>query len=256
MTTANDILAAALDPQMDKTLVIDADLRTITIPPSVPNLGVMSDDSVLWLHFRMPSTYGTVDLTQFKICINYENAQKEPDKAEAKNVSVEGGSIKFSWEVGRNATEYQGTVRFSICLKKEGTTEEFNTTVATLPVLEGLETSERVVQRNPDILEDVLNRLNSLERKAIQTVTEISLPAANWDGDASPYRQVVDVPGITNTSKVNLEFSIDQLVILHDKDVAFVAQNENGTIVVYSLGTNKPANDYVVQATITEVRVV
>ena len=69
--------------------------------------------------------------------------------------------------VGRNALAYRGNIRFIICLKKadaEGVVQqEFNTTVATLSVLEGLETTEAVVAENPDVIEQILTRLDELE---------------------------------------------------------------------------------------------
>lgn len=166
MATADEILAAE-GAEADKTLVINNDLRTITIPPSVKNLGVESDDGVLWLHFRMPSMYGDIDLSTFKIRINYMNANGEGDVAIAKNVSVADGFITFSWKIERKAAAFKGYVNFVVCLKNMDMsgviTEEFNTTVAKLPVLKGLETTEQVVQQNPDVLEAILARLDSLE---------------------------------------------------------------------------------------------
>jgi hypothetical protein len=38
--------------------------------------------------------------------------------------------------------------------------QEFNTTVYSLPVLEGLETTEAVIQQNPDIIEEILQKIN------------------------------------------------------------------------------------------------
>ena len=76
-------------------------------------------------------------------------------------------NITFSWLVGRNALAYRGNIRFVVCLKKvdaEGAVQqEFNTTVAQLAVLEGLETTEAVVAENPDIIEQILARLDDLE---------------------------------------------------------------------------------------------
>ena len=167
MATSDELLAAAMAAEADKTLVIDNDLRTITIPPSIKSLGVESDDDVTLLHFKMPSAYGNIDLSKFAIRINYMNAKGEGDQATAENVTVDDGIISFFWKVGRHAVAYKGTTKFIVCLKKSDSagkiTEEFNTTVASLPVLEGLETTEQVVQRNPDVLENILVRLEKLE---------------------------------------------------------------------------------------------
>ena len=41
--------------------------------------------------------------------------------------------------------------------------EHWNSTIATLEVLEGLETDEAIIEQNPDVLEDVLKRLEGIE---------------------------------------------------------------------------------------------
>ena len=83
-------------------------------------------------------------------------------------------------------------------------------------------------------------------------LTEISLPAANWKGAISPYSQVVAVEGVSVNSMVNLQPSVEQLEIFHDKDIAFSTENDDGVVTVYAIG-DKPTNDYTIQATIMEV---
>ncbi len=83
-------------------------------------------------------------------------------------------------------------------------------------------------------------------------VVEIDLLAANWIGEDSPYSQVIDIEGITEYSQVNLRPSIEQLSIFYDKDLSFVTENDDGVVTVYAIG-DKPANDYTIQATVTEV---
>ena len=83
-------------------------------------------------------------------------------------------------------------------------------------------------------------------------LTEIVLPAANWKGAISPYSQVVAVEGVSVNSKVDLQPSVEQLEIFHDKDIAFSTENDGGVVTVYAIG-DKPMNDYTIQATIMEV---
>ena len=83
-------------------------------------------------------------------------------------------------------------------------------------------------------------------------IAYIDLPAANWKGAASPYSQVVNIDGITENSQVDLTPSVEQLAIFHNKDIAFVTENEDGVVTVYCIG-QKPVADYTIQATITEV---
>lgn len=173
MATADEILDQmesnpelyAADPE--EICIIDNDLRTITVPSGIQTVGVESDEDVRRLYFQMPKQYHEVDLSEFDIRINFMNANNQGDVYAVTDKQVTGDNITFSWLVGRNALAYRGNIRFVVCLKKvdaEGAVQqEFNTTVAQLTVLEGLETTEAVVAENPDIIEQILARLDDLE---------------------------------------------------------------------------------------------
>ena len=83
-------------------------------------------------------------------------------------------------------------------------------------------------------------------------LTSVTLLASAWAGENSPYSQVVAVDGVTKRSLVDLQPSVEQLEIFHEKDLAFTTENDGGVITVYAIG-DKPANDYVIQATVMEV---
>jgi len=85
-------------------------------------------------------------------------------------------------------------------------------------------------------------------------IANVILRANAWVGLASPYSQVVKVDGVTKNSQVDLTPSVEQLVVFYQKDLAFVTENEDGVVTVYAIG-QRPANDYTIQATITEVSV-
>ena len=87
----------------------------------------------------------------------------------------------------------------------------------------------------------------------IARISEVTLLASEWVGSASPYSQAVSIKGVTENSQVDLTPNVDQLVIFHEKDLAFVTENEDGIVTVYAIG-QKPANDYTIQVTITEVK--
>lgn len=83
-------------------------------------------------------------------------------------------------------------------------------------------------------------------------ISQITIHASKWTGSNSLYSQVVNINGITPYSKVDLLPSVEQLAIFHDKDVAFVTENEDGVVTVYAIG-DKPTQDYTMQVSITEV---
>ena len=83
-------------------------------------------------------------------------------------------------------------------------------------------------------------------------IGSVDLLASKWEGAASPYYQVVTIEGVTENSQVDLTPSVAQLAIFHQKDLAFVTENEDGIVTVYAIG-QKPENDYNIQVTMTEV---
>lgn len=83
----------------------------------------------------------------------------------------------------------------------------------------------------------------------------VTLYADLWEQDSdNRYYQVVTVDNatITPNSKVDLQPSPEQLSVFHEKDLAFVTENEDGVVSVFCVG-QVPANDYTIQATVTEV---
>lgn len=82
----------------------------------------------------------------------------------------------------------------------------------------------------------------------------VHLLAAAWVGSDNLYSQVVSIKGVTNRSQVDITPDAELLTTFHEKDLALVAENEDGIVTVYAIG-QKPVNDYTIQVTITEVSV-
>ena len=101
---------------------------------------------------------------------------------------------------------------------------------------------------------------NSLANLPVRRIAETTLKASAWKGSASPYSQVVTISEITSNVQVDLTPnvqvdltpSVEQLVAFHQKDLALVAENDDGVVTVYAIG-DKPQNDYTMQVTLTEV---
>ena len=80
----------------------------------------------------------------------------------------------------------------------------------------------------------------------------VTLLASDWVANEDTYYQVVDVPGITVNTKIDLQPTPEQLEEFHYKVLAFVAENDGGTVTVFAVG-DKPENDHTIQITKTEV---
>lgn len=133
---------AAADNTTEESFVIDSDLRRIQGPQKYV-LGVFNDQNVQTVHFKCPRHYNGIDLSTFSIKINYMNASKKYDMSLVKNIEIADDYITFDWLTSKNVFVSPGTVTFNVCLTKvddnSNITNEFNTTIYRLDVLEGLE---------------------------------------------------------------------------------------------------------------------
>ena len=113
-------------------------------------------------HFRCPKVvWDSIDLTTLHLYINYQNANGKKYPYLVEDVQPDGDYITFSWLISQDVVAYKGTVKFVMCAKK-GTELEWNTTLAEGTVLEGLEATDEVVERHPDIIEQILTRLDNV----------------------------------------------------------------------------------------------
>lgn len=181
MTEAEKLLqetksAVVAETQTEDICVIDSDLRIIDIPEQFKVLGVENDKDVKVMQFRMPKVYKGTDLSAFNISVNYQNARETKDRYVVTDKKVSGDQIEFSWTVGKTATVYRGDTRFIVCMRLAGSDgviqKEFNTTLATMTVLEGLEVDNPVIeQEEKDIIAQLLQIVDDKSKEAVQAVT-------------------------------------------------------------------------------------
>lgn len=181
MTEAEKLLqetksAVVAETQTEDICVIDSDLRIIDIPEQFKVLGVESDKDVRAMQFRVPKTYKGTDLSAFTISVNYQNARGTKDRYVVTDKKVSGDQIEFSWTVGKTATVYRGDTRFIVCMRLAGSDgviqKEFNTTLATMTVLEGLEVDNPVIEHEEkDIIAQLLQIVDDKSKEAVQAVT-------------------------------------------------------------------------------------
>lgn len=169
----NALTEAASDDTSDEvTLVIDNDLRTIACPTGYV-LGVYNDKDVLSVNFKMPRYYDDIDLKTFGIRVNYINANGIVDYYPVMDPKVNSKDITFEWLLGRSVFEREGTVRFSVCLRKfngQELVKEFNTTIASGIVLQGLEIEDDTALSPIARLRFLIEASESTGRTTIGTV--------------------------------------------------------------------------------------
>lgn len=130
-----------------------------------------------------------------------------------------------------------------------------------LSKLDGIEVGEVDEEQIKEIVNEVLK---SIQKTPTRAFVNILGGIDNWIAEdvldsnknviGTRYGQVVNVNNavVTPYSKVDLQITSEQVVVFHEKDLAFVAENDNGVVTIYCIGSI-PQNNYTIQAVITEV---
>lgn len=162
--TLEEALAASVVEPVNDIFEINPETRVITVPASEKLFGVANDGNSERKHFRCPKIVGdNIDLSTMHLYINYQNANGQKYPYLVEDIRIDGDYITFSWLIGPDVVAYKGQIKFIVCAKKgDGTIPEWNTTLAEGTVLEGLEATDEVVARNPDIIEQILTRLDNV----------------------------------------------------------------------------------------------
>lgn len=183
--TAEELLAQMeseimpLSVESPDKCVIDPESREIVIPETYQILGVESDEKVERIEFECPKIVGdNIDLSKLQIRINYQNANPDPennkDQYIVEDVETNGDNIEFSWLLSRKVTMYRGAVNFVVCaVKVSGETiqNEWNTTLATSQVLEGLEVdTPEPTEEQSDVIAQLMQMVQNISAQAVQAV--------------------------------------------------------------------------------------
>ena len=166
--TVEEALSASVVEPVNDIFEINPETRVITVPASEKLFGVANDGNSEKKHFRCPKIVGdNIDLSTMHLYINYQNANGQKYPYLVEDIRTDGDYITFSWLIGPDVVAYKGQIKFIVCAKKgDGTIPEWNTTLAEGTVLEGLEATDEVVARNPDIITQLLNRMREVEKIA------------------------------------------------------------------------------------------
>lgn len=158
-------------------------------------------------------------------------------------VALNNFIIKPQVEFGTISTDYEPYQGASYAPNTDGTVVGVKSLYPTTTLFANVTLDVEYNRDSNKVIAELLGR---------SKIAHINLPSANWKGSGSLYSQVVNIDGITEYSKIEINPSVEQLSIFHDKDIAFVVENEDGVVTVYCVG-QKPTFDYTMQVTITEV---
>lgn len=154
--------------------------RKILIPEKYSIFGVESDEKSNRIKFKFPQHVNDIDLSELSLRINYRNANGEIDQNLTENKeTTDDRFVTFEWVLTRKVTAYMGDVDFIVCAIKtqpDGTLiNEWNTTIATVQTLEGLEpepVTEEETEQARDLLTQLLSVMLSVKTDSVQAVND------------------------------------------------------------------------------------
>lgn len=274
MATALDLLMSTKEDvnllsEESDICTIDAKTRSIFVPSTIVVGGVQSDKNAERIKFSCPKIVGdNLDLSKFSVRINFENVSSVDFNVSIKDqyicddVAVDGENVTFSWLIGRNAARYMGTVRFIVCAVKTDSDSnisvEWNTTIAEVPVLEGIEIDQpQIGQEEKDVINQLLEltkntsveavqNVNSAKEQAIKDIQSVSQPDTTLtiEGGLAEAKATGEAIGslkealFKQVKIVNSESPIEEIISLNiiNRDTQFIDgyyYDINGNLVAH-----------------------
>ena len=124
----------------NQVITVDPDTRQMNIPGIELIFGVEGDSGSERKYFQFPRYVGdNVDLASSFLRVNYRNANGDKDFYLVNDVTVDGDSVVFSWEIHEKVVAYKGQVRFVVCAVGPDLKVKWNTTLGIGVSSEGLE---------------------------------------------------------------------------------------------------------------------
>ena len=177
--TADELLKTAqtqITAETRKVCTIDPETRQIILPDGLELLGVESDQDVNRIYFECQKIVGDgIDLSERTIRINFQNAGNEPDQYIVTDLQHDDEKVYFSWLLSRSATMQRGITTFVVCAVKSSggvIEDEWNTTIASGNVLQGLEATVVVPDENKDVVLQLMELINSTADNAMNAITK------------------------------------------------------------------------------------
>lgn len=159
--------------------------------------------------------------------------------------------IQIQLEPGKEATGFETCNGSEYAPSADGTVSGITSLSPNMTIL--TDTEGVIVECEYNV--DTKAYINKMLSGASATrIADVELLASAWKTTEIPYlySQIINIPGTTEFSQVNLNPSVEQMAVFYEKNLTFMTENENGIVTVYAIG-QRPLNDYVIQTVIREV---
>ena len=157
--------------EISQHIVISRD-KSVYVPEIIRKSIVYRDHNVECLTFDCPRYWSGIDISELNIYVNYiaegqKKKKEDPGSFLCENVVVDEDNTEifhFDWRITSNASEFPDKLIFLVCAKSvdaEGNEDvHWNSHLCKdLEVQEGLEASDSIVNKYPDVIESILSKL-------------------------------------------------------------------------------------------------
>lgn len=162
-------------------ITIDPETRTINLPASETLFGTEQEMNVERKYFKCPKIVGdNIDLSKHQIYITYVTAkdntgtflpEEELGLYYCEDMAVDGDYITFSWLLSGNVLNNHGFIAFAVSAKHtdgEVLKTRWKTRPAVGTVLLTVPDGKAIIERYPDIITQLLDRMNAVEEIATE----------------------------------------------------------------------------------------
>ena len=168
--TPDEIAAYTADYESEEHIVVDSD-RYITVPESLRRIAVQFDHNIETVTFDCPRFWDGRDMSKMKIYINYMRKDRAIGMYYVGDVTVDeedSNIMHFNWTISNNVTLVEGDIKFLVCVKKTdengNEANHWNSELnSQMYVSEGLECEESILAEYPDIITQLLTRMEFVE---------------------------------------------------------------------------------------------
>ena len=244
-------------------IVVNSD-RTITVPDELKHIAVQFDHNIETVTFDCPRYWDDHDFSKMHVYINYMCADGYKDQYPVKNLRVDDSDdniIHFEWTISKNVTFLKGKVSFLVCIKSinEAGEEEphWNSRLnQDLIIDEGMECTEQIIDTKPDVIENLLARMEDLETtggvsdEQIENALNKYLDKNPVTGGVTDYNELTNKPitrveSLDTTSLVNLRDLESGQYILYgyfspyeNSDISISADNSMVSVIKKAAGSH------------------
>lgn len=160
-------------------IVID-DERYITVPIGLHKIAVQHDHDIETVTFDCPRYWDGHDLSVMKVYINYMRPDTEVGRYLCPLVTVDESNpdiMHFNWTISGHVTEAKGTLSFLVCaMEADANGDEvrhWNSELNTeMYISTGLEPTQAITKKYPDIITQLLTKMERLEQCEVAVTGE------------------------------------------------------------------------------------